>query len=56
VDLRGERWYYHFTTSVSTHCIDALTSVPGTASDLYLEMHWKYSEALAIRVEEPSDD
>lgn len=55
-DLRGEWWYYHFTTSVSAHCVDVLTWVPGTEVIRYLDAHWKYPEALLMCQDEPADD
>ncbi len=42
-------WYEHRTTEVMKHCVDSLTGPDGTESDVYLETHWKYPDALNIR-------
>lgn len=55
-DLGDDRWYYHFTAHVSTHCVDVLTSTMGTPRERYLEAHWKYPDALRVVEEEPEDE
>ena len=55
-DLGGRFWHYHFTANVRMHCVDVLTSVPGTETARYLATHWKYPEGLVLCEEEPADD
>lgn len=45
-------WYYHCTVEVESHCVDALTGVPGTSRADYVREHWK-EDAIKWVVDDP---
>lgn len=44
--LPQRRWFYHVTTSVERHYVDALTGVDGHAADSYASAYFPYPDAI----------
>ena len=44
-------WYFHVTTEVDAHAVDALTGADGTTVESYMETHWTEVDAIVWREE-----
>lgn len=56
IETRGRPplyWFHHVTVGLLEHCVDALTGVPGTRQEAYLDTHFANAPDLSFDPTDP---